>query len=70
MFVDITQQYFALLPKVNYPANNLNFGWDQTHEISSNRSTFNLCQNMISSEEKGTRGRLASFFFLLDYISA
>jgi hypothetical protein len=24
-FVDITQQCFALLPQVNYPANNLNF---------------------------------------------
>ena len=25
MFVDIPQQYFALLPQVNFPANNLNF---------------------------------------------
>ena len=25
MFVDITQQCFALLPQVNFPANNLNF---------------------------------------------
>ena len=24
-FVDITQQFFALLPQVNFPANNLNF---------------------------------------------
>jgi hypothetical protein len=24
-FVDITQQCFALLPEVNFPANNLNF---------------------------------------------
>jgi len=24
-FVDITQQCFALLPQVNFPANNLNF---------------------------------------------
>ena len=24
-FVDITQQRFALLPQVNFPANNLNF---------------------------------------------
>ena len=24
-FVDITQQSFALLPQVNFPANNLNF---------------------------------------------
>ena len=70
MFFDITQQYFALLPKVNFPANNLNFGWDQIHEISSIRSTFYLCQNMISSEEKGTRRCLVSFCFLLDYIFA
>ena len=27
MFVDITQQCFALLPEVNFPANNLNFHW-------------------------------------------
>jgi hypothetical protein len=26
-FVDITQQCFALLPQVNFPANNLNFHW-------------------------------------------
>ena len=26
-FVDITQQCFALLPKVNFSANNLNFHW-------------------------------------------
>ena len=26
-FVDITQQCFALLPQVNFPANNLNFNW-------------------------------------------
>ena len=26
-FVDITQQCFALLPKVNFPTNNLNFHW-------------------------------------------
>ena len=25
MFVDITQQCFALLPQVNFPTNNLNF---------------------------------------------
>ena len=24
-FVDIPQQFFALLPQVNFPANNLNF---------------------------------------------
>ena len=27
MFVDITQQCFAVLPQVNFPANNLNFHW-------------------------------------------
>ena len=27
MFVDITQQCFALLPQVNFPGNNLNFQW-------------------------------------------
>ena len=27
MFVDITQQCFALLPQVNFPAKNLNFHW-------------------------------------------
>ena len=27
MFVDITQQCFALFPQVNFPANNLNFHW-------------------------------------------
>ena len=26
-FVNITQQYFALLPHLNFPANNLNFHW-------------------------------------------
>ena len=26
-FVVINQQYFALLPKVNFPTNNLNFHW-------------------------------------------
>ena len=26
-FVDITKQCFALLPQVNFPANNLNFHW-------------------------------------------
>ena len=26
-FVDITQQCFALIPQVNFPANNLNFHW-------------------------------------------
>ena len=26
-FVDITQECFALLPEVNFPANNLNFHW-------------------------------------------
>ena len=26
-FVDITQQCFALLPQVNFPANDLNFHW-------------------------------------------
>ena len=26
-FVDITQQCVALLPQVNFPANNLNFHW-------------------------------------------
>ena len=28
-FVDITQQCFALLPQVNFPANNLNFHWSR-----------------------------------------
>ena len=40
-FVDITQQCFALLPQVNFPANNLNFHWmwrwwDWTHIVCLN----------------------------------
>ena len=34
-FVDITQQYFALLPQVNFPANNLNFHWRWWDQIQA-----------------------------------
>ena len=44
-FVDITQQCFAFLPQVNFPANNLNFQWrwrwwDQIHTIFLNLFCF------------------------------
>ena len=45
-FVHMTQQYFALLPQVNFPANNLNFHWrrrwrDQIQAIFLNIFYFN-----------------------------
>ena len=50
-FVDITKQCFALLPQVNFPANNLNFHWrwwDWTQGIFLNLFNFTL-----NSEETG-----------------
>jgi len=35
-FVDITQQCFALLPQVNFPAKNLNFHWRWWDQIFLN----------------------------------
>ena len=48
-FVDITQQCFALLPQVNFPANNLNFQWkwrwwDRIQAIFSNHQISNQMQ--------------------------
>ena len=45
-FVDITQQCFALLPRVNFPGNNLNFywrcrWWDRIQAIFLNLFYFN-----------------------------
>ena len=47
-FVDITQQCFALLPQVNFPANNLNFywrwrWWDWIQAIFLNLFYFTIC---------------------------
>ena len=39
MFVDITQEYFALLPPVNFPANNLNFTDGEGDRIQSRLSS-------------------------------
>ena len=46
-FVDITQQCFALLPQVNFTANNLNFHWrwrwwDRIQAIFLNLFYFNI----------------------------
>ena len=38
-FVDITQQCFALLPHVNFPAYNLNFTEGEDDEIESRLSS-------------------------------
>ena len=47
MFVDITQQFFALLPQIYFPAHNLNFRWrwrwwDQIQAIFLNFFYFNV----------------------------
>ena len=51
-FVDITQQCFALLPQVNFTANNLNFHWrwrwlDPIQAIFLNLFYFMLCQKIL-----------------------
>ena len=40
-FVDITQKFFALLPQVNFPANDLNFHWSEGDGIQSRLSMCN-----------------------------
>ena len=55
-FVDITLQYVALLPQVNFPANNLNFHWrwrwlDQIQAIFLNLFYFKWNQANSSKSE-------------------
>ena len=56
--VDITQQCFALLPQVNFPANNLNFHWrrrwwDQIQNIFLNLFYFKI-KLLFTGREKHT----------------
>ena len=58
-FADITQQCFALLPQVNFPANNLNFHWrwrwwDWIQAIFLNLFYFNFQQKKKCNPEKNT----------------
>ena len=55
-FVDIIQQCFALLPQVNFPANNLNFHWrwrwwDWIKTILLNLFYFKLDDDSDNSDE-------------------
>ena len=56
-FVDITQQCFALLTQVNFPANNLNFHWrwrwwDQIQAIFLNIFYFNYYKSSLILGDK------------------
>ena len=65
MFFEITQQFFALLSRVNFPANNLNFHWRWWDQIQAIFSNLFYCTSSVNCNEKIQGHRYSKFLLFL-----